>query len=55
MMISTVLLIINCLFLFFKGNAIINWWLFLIFYPAEIIIWLIIGISWIKIIYKLFD
>lgn len=51
MYISTILLIANLIFLFFKGSPLLNWWLFLIFYPAEIIVYMVFSGG----LFKIFD
>jgi len=54
MMLSTILLIINFLFLFFKESPLISFWWFIFFYPVEILLYTALGFSWFKIFGKLF-
>lgn len=55
MMISTILLVANLLFLYFKGHVIIGWLWFLLFYPLEILVYIIFGVSFFWILDKIFD
>ena len=48
MMLSTMLLIANLLFLFFKGNVLFSFWNFVWIYPLEIFLWILVGFSWFK-------
>ena len=55
MMFSTILLVANLLFLFFKENALFSFWNFVWIYPLEIFLWTLIGFSWFKFIEVIFN